>query len=49
MTVNVDNQHPLYARIAPEWKMIRDCVAGERAVKACGPLYLPHPDRKSVV
>lgn len=43
MTVNVDNQHPLYARIAPEWKMIRDCVAGERAVKACGPLYLPHP------
>nr|DAF54250.1 MAG TPA: portal [Siphoviridae sp. ctFRY1] len=43
MSVNVDNQHPLYARIAPEWKMIRDCVAGERAVKACGPLYLPFP------
>lgn len=43
MTVNVDTQHPLYAAIAPEWKMIRDCVAGERAVKACGPLYLPYP------
>lgn len=43
MSVNVDTQHPEYALNAPEWRMIRDCVSGERAVKAAGPLYLPHP------
>lgn len=41
--VNVDTQNPLYALNAPEWRTIRDCIAGERAVKAAGPRYLPHP------
>lgn len=43
MSVNVDTQHPEYALNSVEWRMIRDCVAGERAVKAAGCLYLPHP------
>lgn len=41
--VSVDTQNPQYAAIATEWRTIRDCVAGERAVKARGPIYLPHP------
>lgn len=41
--VSVDNKHPLYAVFAPEWTMIADCVAGERAVKKKGQKYLPHP------
>ena len=43
MAMNVDTLHPLYALNAPEWQMIRDCVDGERTVKARGPKYLPHP------
>lgn len=41
--VSVDYTHPQYACYAPEWTQIRDCVAGERAVKAKGERYLPHP------
>nr|ADV36427.1 phage structural protein [Edwardsiella phage eiAU] len=39
----VDTKHPDYARYAPEWARIDDCVAGERAVKAQKTKYLPHP------
>lgn len=41
--VSVDNKHPLYGTFSPEWQTIADCVAGERAIKAKGTKYLPHP------
>lgn len=44
--VNVDTQHSQYAVYSPEWQLIADCVAGERAVKAADYTYLPHPSAK---
>jgi len=41
--LNVDTRHPSYDTYAPEWALIRDCVDGERAIKARGELYLPFP------
>lgn len=41
--LNVDTKHKEYAKFEPEWRQIKDCVAGERAVKAKGQLYLPNP------
>ncbi len=36
-----NTQHPLYANMSNIWERMRDCVAGEDAVKARGPRYLP--------
>ena len=33
--------HPLYAEMSPVWRECRDAVAGQRAVKKGGALYLP--------
>lgn len=33
--------HPLYAEMSPVWRECRDAVAGQRAVKKGGELYLP--------
>ena len=33
--------HPLYAEMSPVWRECRDAVAGQRAVKNGGELYLP--------
>lgn len=40
---NVTTTHPMYDALLPTWMEVRDAVAGERAVKAKGTLYLPHP------
>lgn len=37
----VNTPHPDYCAAAPDWKLVRDCVAGSRAVKEAGPCYLP--------
>jgi hypothetical protein len=35
--------HPDYAEYLDDWKLIRDAMIGERAIKAAGELYLPMP------
>ena len=37
----VDNQHKLYSDSKDDWDQVRDCLAGERAIKNKGTLYLP--------
>ena len=37
----VSTAHPLYADMLPVWRECRDAVAGQRAVKRGGALYLP--------
>ena len=36
-----DNTNPQYDKFAPDWKLMRDTAAGERAVKDAGQDYLP--------
>lgn len=40
----VDTKHPLYIEREAQWERAQDCYDGEDAVKAKGPLYLPHLD-----
>jgi hypothetical protein len=40
-TSSVDTQHPLYIKRQPDWKLVRDCVEGERKVKGERQTYLP--------
>ncbi len=37
----VSTSHPLYAEMLPVWRECRDAVAGQRAIKRGGQLYLP--------
>lgn len=39
--MSVTNLHPLYAKRVSQWKVIRDCVEGEDAIKDAGEAYLP--------
>jgi hypothetical protein len=39
----VDQKHPDYADRQPEWKEMRDCARGQRAVKEAAEEYLPMP------
>jgi hypothetical protein len=39
----VDTKHPDYVEAAPDWKLMRDAVAGSRVVKEAGETYLPMP------
>lgn len=39
--MSVTNLHPLYTKRCGQWKVIRDCVEGEDAVKNAGEEYLP--------
>lgn len=41
---DVSTPHPEYIAAEPDWKLMRDAVDGERAVKAEGETYLPKPD-----
>lgn len=41
MSNGVETEHPEYARRKDEWLMLRDVLAGSRAVKARGELHLP--------
>lgn len=42
---DIDYHHPAHKEFAREWRMVSDCVAGERAVKKTSirMVYLPHP------
>lgn len=37
----VDSAHQQYRANAPKWKQMRDCLEGEKAIKAAGTEYLP--------
>jgi hypothetical protein len=37
----VSTAHPLYAEMLPVWRECRDAVAGQRAIKKGGAIYLP--------
>lgn len=37
----VDSKHPKYSSEAPKWRLVRDCIDGEFAIKAAGTIYLP--------
>lgn len=39
----VDTRHPDYLVWADEWRLMRDCAEGARAIKEAGELYLPRP------
>ena len=37
----IDSKHPLYAEFVQDWRLMRDCAAGQRKVKERGFDYLP--------
>ncbi len=41
---NYSFARPEYTEAAKSWQLVKDCVAGSKAVKAHGTLYLPMPD-----
>lgn len=41
---NYEYVRPEYTEAAKSWRLVKDCVAGSKAVKAQGTLYLPMPD-----
>ena len=43
MTKGVDNKHKSWSDHQKDWQQIRDCIDGERCVKARTTEYLPHP------
>lgn len=42
-----DSTHPLYDACAEAWQLVRDCLAGARAVKREGERYLPRLAKQS--
>lgn len=38
---SVDTKHPQFTRFEPDYRMVRDCFEGERAIKERGTVYLP--------
>src|SRR5689334_2553078 len=45
MANEVTFQHPDYKAALPDWELVADAAAGERAVKAAGEKYLPKPNK----
>lgn len=45
--MNVSTEHPLHAKMRPQWQLIRDCVEGDDAIKRGGEKYLPKLCRPS--
>jgi len=41
MALELQAHHPTYDERSPDWEIVADCYAGERAVKAKGTTYLP--------
>lgn len=39
--MSIQSLNPLYSKRVCQWKVIRDCVEGEDAIKAAGETYLP--------
>jgi hypothetical protein len=46
-SMNPDNLHPQYLAMADKWRRLRDCVAGEDAIKCAGETYVPKLDSMS--
>jgi hypothetical protein len=46
--MELDHQHPLYAKHAGQWKRCRDAVEGQDAIHAAGDAYLPMLSGQSV-
>lgn len=44
----VNYVRPEVVKLLPQWRLIRDCVEGEFAIKAGKELYLPRPDPEDV-
>ena len=40
---NSGEEHPDYIEFLPDWKLVRDCMAGERRIKSKRTEYLPQP------
>lgn len=40
----VNTEHPEYKAAASRWRLVRDAVEGEAAIKAAGDRYLPRPN-----
>lgn len=40
----INSQHPKFKDFAPLWEQIKDCLAGEKAIKEKGKTYLPQPN-----
>ena len=40
----IDTQNPEYMNSLPKWTLVRKCVAGAKAVRAAGTLFLPDPE-----
>lgn len=39
----VNTEHDLYVKRSSQWRVVRDCIEGEDAVKSKGEVYLPRP------
>lgn len=39
--LDLQAHHPEYDERSPDWRLMSDCYAGQRAIKACGETYLP--------
>lgn len=46
---SVDMHHPDYDEHLADWKLVRDCIVGNRAVKDQGETYLPKPEGFTVM
>lgn len=44
----VSDQHPDYAHSLSKWELVRDCVAGAKAVKLKTTAYLPDPENREL-
>lgn len=40
----LSDRHPEYEQYAPQWRRVRDCIAGEDAIKASTTMHLPKPE-----
>ena len=42
--MSVDTPNKEYTANLPSWKLVKDCVAGSKAIKDAGETYLPMPN-----
>ena len=40
----VESQHHQYEYCVSKWKLVRDCMAGAKAIREAGEVYLPNPN-----
>lgn len=46
--MSVEQEHPLFTARSHQWRMIRDCIEGEEAIKRAGEKYLPRAAGASI-